>query len=106
MRICLARYLGWFQETRISSSSGSWIVRRFIWSGGCCFNGSCSGSCVPCSMDILTDGELVSIRSIRVLVLLYRCVLDLDLARVLDTCLMDELTCTCEVEADAMNAGD
>ena len=61
-------------------------------------------------MDMLIDGELVSIR---VLVLLYLCVLDLDLARELDTYLMDELvelTCpcprSCKVEADAMNAGD
>lgn len=63
-------------------------------------------------MDMLIDGELVSIR---VLVLLYLCVLDLDLARELDTYLMDELveltcpcpcSCSCKVEADAMNAGD
>ena len=111
MRICLARYLGWFQDARISSRSGSWIVRRFIWSGGCCFDGStCVSVSCSCSMDMLIDGELVSI--VRVLVLLYLCVLDLDLARVLDTCLMGELvepTCSsfCDLVADdAMNAGD
>jgi hypothetical protein len=53
-------------------------------------------------MDMLIDGELVSI--VRVLVLLYLCVLDLDLARVLV-----EPTCSsfCDLVADdAMNAGD
>lgn len=103
MRICLARYLGWFQDARISSRSGSWIVRRFIWSGGCCFDGStCVSVSCSCSMDMLIDGELVSI--VRVLVLLYLCVLDLDLARVLV-----EPTCSsfCDLVADdAMNAGD